>query len=117
MFSYSTKKSIKAHRASWIGFNGRPLSGQCVLHRCDNPLCCNPAHLFAGSHDDNMKDMAKKGRTKFVSVLSPDEVATIKRLFEEGKKPSELAKEYGMSERYMYALRQGVNWKNVEAAP
>lgn len=53
---------MMAHQAAWICVNGTIPPGMCVLHRCDNPQCINPEHLFLGTQDDNMKDMARKGR-------------------------------------------------------
>ena len=62
--------SILAHRISWMIHNGEiPYSGSyhgvCVLHRCDNPSCINPNHLFLGSHAENMKDRDNKSRQAF----------------------------------------------------
>lgn len=51
-----------AHRCAWEFTHGRVPNGKNVLHRCDVGRCCNPAHLFLGSQDDNMKDAARKGR-------------------------------------------------------
>jgi hypothetical protein len=51
-----------AHRLMWEEVNGPLSAGVQVLHRCDNPPCFNPDHLFAGSRDDNMADMVEKGR-------------------------------------------------------
>lgn len=52
-----------AHRAAWELANGRELtSAEVVCHSCDNPVCCNPSHLFAGSLSDNMRDMHAKRR-------------------------------------------------------
>lgn len=54
----------RAHRIAWTIANGAIPQGMLVLHKCDNPPCCNPAHLFIGTHKDNSQDMARKGRTR-----------------------------------------------------
>ena len=55
-------KNYRAHRAAFELFNGRKPNGV-ILHACDNPLCCNPAHLSEGTQYDNMVDMVRKGRS------------------------------------------------------
>ena len=52
------------HRAAWRLFKSQIPQGSHVLHRCDNPICVNPNHLFLGSQADNARDMWTKGRAK-----------------------------------------------------
>ncbi len=59
---YPKKNLLLAHRAIWIITNGEIPKNLCVLHRCDNPPCVNPKHLFLGTKKDNSQDMVKKGR-------------------------------------------------------
>lgn len=51
-----------AHRMAWIYTNGDIPDGLDICHKCDNPPCCNPAHLFLGTHKENMNDRDAKGR-------------------------------------------------------
>lgn len=55
-------RTLLAHRVAWEFANGPIPDGLDVLHRCDNPICVNPDHLFLGTHTDNMQDRLAKGR-------------------------------------------------------
>lgn len=58
------RKLLKSHRVAYELTFGKMLNGTLGCHHCDNPPCCNPGHIFMGTHGDNIKDMMDKGRAK-----------------------------------------------------
>lgn len=105
------------HRVAWESANGPVPDGMFVLHRCDNPPCCNPTHLFLGDHADNMADMVAKGRGRGVAgtanrnaKLTAEQVAEIRARYRPapnshgGGNAAELAEEFGISRPYVYTL-------------
>jgi hypothetical protein len=67
-------RAVGAHRVSYALFVGDVASDDFVCHRCDTPLCVNPAHLFLGKNSDNMLDMFRKGRGSLVQIAKTHEL-------------------------------------------
>lgn len=116
------KKTIAAHRLSYMIHNGDIGSGMHVLHTCDNPSCVNPAHLFLGTHIDNMEDMKKKGRWRGVSnagennplaKLSANQVAEIRKEIASGHKYKDVALKYCISDGHARKIAACKSWREA----
>ena len=68
------QKIVTSHRLSYETFVGAISHGMFVCHKCDNPKCINPGHLFLGTQEDNAHDMAIKGRAVWAKRKMPKEV-------------------------------------------
>ena len=55
-------KMYSANRIAWEIANNEPLGARVACHTCDNPLCCNPRHIYAGTHKTNRRDAVRRGR-------------------------------------------------------
>ena len=90
--------TARTHRLMWeLRYGGIP-EGMFVCHRCDNPLCCNPQHLFLGTQKDNMGDAARKGRYHKPWKLTNGDAERIRELYAEGGRTFDsIAEEYGVS--------------------
>ena len=104
-----------AHRVSYTIFKGRFDQKLNILHRCDNPPCVNPAHLFIGNHaingmDKRLKGRAAKGEKNGNSKLTVDDVRAIRK---STLTYSELAKEYGIDQTQVWNIRKKHHWKHV----
>lgn len=106
-----------AHRVSWIIQNGDIENGMCVCHKCDNPSCVNPSHLFLGTFADNNKDRALKGRSADVSGennpsarLSELDVIKIKELRKNSSQRN-VAKLFGVGKTTIARIDHGLTWR------
>jgi len=104
-------KLIGAHRVSWLMSKGDIPKGMHVLHRCDNPPCVNPDHLFLGTNRDNIYDRNRKGRGG--KKLTNESAAHIKQLLEKGTTQTAIARMMGVNQTLISAVDRGVAWKHV----
>jgi hypothetical protein len=114
-------RSECAHRVSYTAYVGEIPFGVLVLHKCDNPLCINPEHLFLGTDLDNNRDMISKGRANYPSgedsgncVLTKKQVRYIRKMYaprhpEYGG--AALARFFGVSQQQISKIILNVRWK------
>ena len=106
------QKKWPAHRASWTVFRGPIPDGMFVCHKCDNPPCINPDHLFIGTQADNVADSTRKKRraygTRNVNAkLSRDAVEKIRS---DTRSQRKIAKDYGVSQVQICNIKNGKVW-------
>lgn len=116
-----------AHRVSFEAHKGKIPDGLSVCHVCDEPLCVNPAHLFSGTHSENIKDMHNKGRHNLKkrsgdifswSRLTYDQAQEIRQKIAAGKSNNQLAAEYSCSPTVIQKIRSGRTYrKSPQEAP
>lgn len=113
--------TVYSHRVSYIATHGVLPDGLGVCHRCDNPPCWNPDHLFAGTHSENMQDRERKGRTSRhflgrVGESHPGARLTQARAEEIRATPGshrELAKRFGVSRATIGTIKRGTAYPSV----
>lgn len=100
-FSRGSKPKCPAHRYSWELVHGPIPDGLVVCHKCDNPPCVNPTHLFLGTQGDNLADCRAKGRMPDTRVrkLTPADVEAIRAAAAAGGRgvQNRLAEQYGVT--------------------
>jgi hypothetical protein len=123
-----------AHRLAWELTNGPIPDGLCACHRCDNPPCCNPGHLFIGTRGDNNRDAAAKGRTLSGerhpshthpeswprgqahpnSTLTKELVVVIRTRAAAGESQTSIGADLGVKPSTVGAVVRRENWRHVE---
>lgn len=87
------------------------MSGQYVLHLCDQPSCCNPSHLRLGTQKENMADASAKGRLS--KKLQPADVIEIRRLRAEGHTQQALADRFGVTRTTIQQIERRETWQHL----
>lgn len=114
-------KTIKSHRLAFYLFVG---PAKWVLHRCDNPVCCNPSHLFSGTPKDNSQDALAKGRLSNSTFLKKGEenrgakltgpqVLWLRREHAKGRSVKQIANYLRVAQSTIYDVLNGRTWTHI----
>lgn len=97
-YFYCGPKRYYAHRIAWELRNGPIPKGMVVCHKCDNPSCSRPDHLFLGTQKDNIHDAIRKGRRR-TSKRPLEQIRAIRAARASGRSHADIAREFGIPRR------------------
>lgn len=116
-------RGVLAHRWFYEKHVGPIPAGMVVCHRCDNPPCVNPAHLFVGTQADNVADMHAKGRARFglvrgatvgTSKLSESDVRELRSMYASGIRRALIAERFGVSTCTVWQIGTRQRWAHID---
>jgi uncharacterized protein (DUF433 family) len=113
------KNKICTHRLSYELVNGPIPSGLHILHSCDNPKCCNPAHLRTGTVKENMQDMRDRmrgsiGEKSSTAKLKDGDVVNILKMIKSGVSLAQIARDYSMDSQAISQIKHGKSWRHIK---
>lgn len=124
LMSHHEHKVFSAHRFSWTVHFGTIPTGLHVLHKCDNPECSNPEHLFLGTSKDNIRDAITKGRRytgvkprgerHWKSKLDASQVIEIRRKYELGMSLASLGLDYSVYPTAIHKIVTRKLWRHLQ---
>lgn len=116
---------LSAHRLAYELTYGEILDHLHICHKCDNPPCVRPTHLFSGTPADNVRDASVKGRMKgsagcrinrgdsnHFAKLTYDQVDKIRQRINDGESLHVIGNEYGISYHQMYRIKINESWRD-----
>ena len=112
-------KTIRIHRIAYLIAHKFIPKDECVLHKCDNPLCVKPDHLFLGNRTDNSIDKVAKGRQikgskhPFAKLTEID-VSAIRKQYNSGKSQHSLAKQFNITVSGINGIVHNRSWRHVK---
>lgn len=121
-FKIASYKTVTASRVAYAIAYGEEPGRLSVLHTCDNPACCNPAHLYLGTTKDNTRDMVSRGRARNgfrkgssngANKLDARAVYIITRCIRRGLTNTEIAARFGVHHSTISLIRRGKKWTHL----
>lgn len=113
-------KMKNAHQVSYILYKGEIPEGKIVCHTCNNPLCVNPNHLYAGTYSDNTRQAVAEGR-QFVAAGEKNGQAKltwtdVRAIRKDMRSQYAIAAAYGISQLHVSRIKRNISWKEIHNA-